>query len=48
MVEAGEKFNLIRVIPMGETDENEMRSAIAIAQGNLFIRTAGKLYCVGK
>ena len=48
VVEAGEKFNLLRVIPMGETDENEMRSAIAIAQGNLFIRTAGKLYCVGK
>ena len=48
IVEAGEKFNLLRVIPMGETYDNELRSTIAVSQGNLFIRTGSKLYCVGK
>ena len=48
VVEAGEKFNLLRIIPMGETDDNELRSTIAVSQGNLFIRTGSKLYCVGK
>jgi outer membrane protein assembly factor BamB len=30
------------------TDENEIRSGVAIAGGNLFIRTNSRLYCVGK
>jgi hypothetical protein len=47
-VEAGKEFNLLRVIPMGEADDNELRSTIAVSQGNLFIRTGSKLYCVGK
>jgi outer membrane protein assembly factor BamB len=29
-------------------NENEIRSTIAISQGNLFIRTNGQLFCIGK
>ena len=46
VVEAGEKFNLMNVNPMGD-GEDGMRSSIAIAGRHLFIRTANKLYCVG-
>ncbi len=30
------------------TDEQELRSSVAIAHGNLFIRTNTKLFCIGK
>lgn len=33
---------------LGEPGDNETRSAIAISQGQLFIRTHAKLYCIGK
>jgi len=26
----------------------DLRSSIAVAHGNLFVRTNGKLYCIGK
>ena len=35
-------------IPMGERGDDMTRSAIAVPQGNLFIRTNTKLYCIGK
>lgn len=38
---------LLSTNPMAE-DEQEIRSTIAVARGNLFIRTNTKLYCVGK
>jgi hypothetical protein len=38
---------LLSTNPMAE-DEQEIRSTIAVARGNLFIRTNAKLYCVGK
>jgi hypothetical protein len=31
-----------------EGDDTRHRSSIAISQGNLFIRTGTKLFCVGK
>lgn len=40
---------LIRVIPMeGEEIEGFVRSSIAAAHGQLFVRTTKKLYCIGK
>ena len=33
---------------MGEAGDDATRSAIAVARGQLFIRTNTKLYCVGK
>jgi outer membrane protein assembly factor BamB len=39
---------LLRTIPMGEEDEDMIRSTIAVAHGQLFIRTNQKLFCVGR
>jgi len=38
---------ILATIPMGG-DERDIRSTIAIAHGNLFIRTNSRLYCIGK
>jgi hypothetical protein len=32
---------------MGDEDDKDLRSTVAVAQGSLFIRTGSKLYCVG-
>jgi hypothetical protein len=42
---------VMQTIPMGEgaqTDEGLSHSTIAAAQGCLFARTPGRLYCIGK
>jgi len=39
---------VLATIPMGEPGDNDTRSTIAVAGGQLFIRTNNKLYCVGK
>lgn len=36
------------VIPMGEGGDDNTRSTVAVAQGQIFIRTNSKLFCVGK
>jgi outer membrane protein assembly factor BamB len=42
------KGQVLTTIPMGETGDDMTRSSIAIASGNLFIRTNQKLFCIGK
>jgi outer membrane protein assembly factor BamB len=39
---------LVRVIPMGDEGDDLTRSGIAVAHGQLFIRTNHKLFCAGK
>ena len=39
---------IMQQIPMAERSESPIRSSIAAAQGNLFLRTNDKLYCIGK
>jgi outer membrane protein assembly factor BamB len=39
---------VLRTIPMGEDEEDMVRSTVAVAQGQLFIRTSQRLYCVGR
>lgn len=39
---------ILNATPMGEAGDDMIRSSISISQGRLFIRTNGKLYCVGK
>jgi outer membrane protein assembly factor BamB len=46
IVDAG-SGKILNTIPMGEEDA-DIRSTIAVAGGNLFIRTNTKLYCIGK
>ena len=43
-----EEGTILQQIPMAERSESPVRSTIAAAQGNLFIRTNDKLFCVGK
>lgn len=45
IVDAGDEFKILGTIAMGE---EPVRSSIAVSDGQLFIRTAGHLYCVGK
>ena len=47
IVGAGEEFKLLKSIPMGDEGDDQLRSCIAVSQGQLFIRTGHKLYCVG-
>jgi len=47
VVAAGDEFKLLHTIPMGDDGDDQVRSVVAVSQGNLFIRTGGKLYCVG-
>lgn len=42
-----ETGKVIHQVPMA-TDEQEIRSTIAAAHGNLFLRTNTRLYCIGK
>ena len=42
-----ESGKLLASIPMGEPDEPEIRSSIAVAHGSLFIRTSTTLFCAG-
>ena len=44
VLEAGDEFKISATIPMGE---GPVRSSIAAAQGELFIRTAKNVYCLG-
>jgi outer membrane protein assembly factor BamB len=39
------EFKILSTIPMGESP---VRASIAVARGELFIRTAKNLYCIGK
>ena len=48
IADAGDEFKLLANVPLGDDSDSVVRSSIAIAEGNLFIRTATKLYCVGK
>jgi outer membrane protein assembly factor BamB len=45
ILEAGDAFKVINTIAMGE---EPVRSSIAVSNGQLFIRTAENLYCIGK
>jgi outer membrane protein assembly factor BamB len=48
VAQAGDEYKLLATIPMGgEEGDQYLRSTIAVSQGNLFIRTGAKLYCVG-
>ncbi len=44
VLDAGEEFNILATIPMGD---EPCKSSIAVAGGQLFIRTVKNLYCVG-
>ena len=45
VLEAGAAFKILSTIQMGESP---VRSSVAVSHGQLFIRTARNLYCIGK
>lgn len=47
VADAGDAFKVLHTASLGDEGDNEIRSSIAVSQGNLFIRTNRKLYCVG-
>jgi outer membrane protein assembly factor BamB len=47
VVVRAEDGEMLSVISMGDSDRDVIRSSIVAANGQLFIRTTGKLYCVG-
>ena len=48
VVEAGDTFKQLAVNQMGSDKEQYVRSTVAVAAGQLFVRSNGKLYCIGK
>ncbi|HEX5223482.1 MAG TPA: PQQ-binding-like beta-propeller repeat protein [Verrucomicrobiae bacterium] len=48
VVAAGPEFKVLHTTPMGDDGDDKLRAAIAVSQGNLFLRTGSKLYCIGK
>ena len=42
-----EKGQVLTAVAMGDEGDDQTRSSIALAHGQLFIRTNKKLYCVG-
>ncbi len=47
VVDAASGKILNKIAMMAKREENPVRSTIAVAHGNLFIRTNDKLYCIG-
>lgn len=45
---ATDGFKLLSTAAMGDEGDNNLRSSIAISQGQLFIRTGKSLYCIAK
>jgi outer membrane protein assembly factor BamB len=48
VVQAGDEFKLLHQTQLGESQSTNIRSSIVPAQGNLFIRTNDKLFCIGQ
>ena len=42
------KGEIINTIAMGEANDDNTRSSIAVARGQIFIRTTGALWAIGK
>ena len=47
VIGTGDSFQLLHTTAMGDEGDDRIRSSIAVAQGQLFIRTNSKLYCIG-
>jgi outer membrane protein assembly factor BamB len=45
---ATDGFKLLSSAAMGDEGDNNLRSSIAISQGQIFVRTGKSLYCLGK
>jgi len=48
VVGTGDEFKVLHRVQMGDSRDRDTRSTIAVSGGNLYVRTAAKLYCIGK
>lgn len=48
VLEATPEMKTLATVAMGDEGEDKTRSSIVAAQDQIFIRTAGKLYCIGQ
>lgn len=48
VVDAGSEFKVLHTAAMGEPNDRDLRASVAVAEGRLFVRTAGKLFAIGK
>jgi len=48
VIAAADKFKILHKASMGDEDDDVLRSSIPISDGELFIRTGHKLYCIGQ
>src|SRR5262249_25028222 len=48
VAQAGNQFKLLHTAALGDEGDSNVRSSIALADGNLFIRTEHTLLCIGK
>jgi outer membrane protein assembly factor BamB len=47
VVAAAAEFKILHTTALGDEGDDKLRAAVGVSQGNLFIRTGSKLYCVG-
>lgn len=45
---AGPEFKLLHTTTLGDNGDDKIRAVVVPSQGNLFIRTGSKLYCIGE
>lgn len=48
VIAAGDEFKILHTTTLGDDGDDKLRATIVPSQGNLFIRTGSKLYCIGK
>ncbi|MFN0066381.1 MAG: PQQ-binding-like beta-propeller repeat protein [Limisphaerales bacterium] len=48
VVGAGGEFKVLHTAAMGEPGDRDLRAGVAVAEGQLFVRTASKLFAIGK
>jgi outer membrane protein assembly factor BamB len=48
VLSAGDEYKLLAVNAMGDGSDRDVRSCVVAAQGQLFVRTNKKLFCIGK
>jgi outer membrane protein assembly factor BamB len=46
VAKAGDNFEILHQTPFGEEGDRDLRSTIPVSQGQLFVRTGSKLYCI--
>ena len=44
---SADRFEILHLVDLGEDAEGHSRSSLSLADGQVFVRTADRLYCFG-